>query len=73
MKVLITGSSGFLGTELKKILLKKKYKCFFLTQNNQKKLNHYYCPLQNHKNLKFILNVFHQETLMLLALKLHKL
>ncbi len=67
MKVLITGSSGFLGTELKKILLKKKYKCFFLTQNNQKKLNHYYCPLQNHKNLKFILDNIKPDVIVNLA------
>lgn len=67
MKVLITGSSGFLGTELKKILTKKKYKCHFLTRKNKKKLNHYYCPLQNHKNLKIFLNNIKPDVIVNLA------
>ena len=37
MKVLITGSSGFLGNEFTQLLNKKKYHCFFCREENKKK------------------------------------
>ncbi len=67
MKVLITGSSGFLGEELKKLLSKKKYNCNFLVRKNKKKLNHFYCPLQNHKNLIKIVNKLKPDVIVNLA------
>lgn len=67
MKVLITGSSGFLGEELKKLLLKEKYNCYFLTRKKKKKINHFYCPLQNHKNLIKILSEIKPDVIVNLA------
>ena len=67
MRVLITGSSGFLGAEIKKLLSKNKYKCRFLIRRNKRKLNHYYCPLQNHKNLKLILDKIKPDVIVNLA------
>ena len=71
MKVMITGSSGFLGKELKKILLKNKYEFCFLTRKNKKIRNHYYCPLQNHKNLGFILNKTKPDVIVNLAAEIN--
>jgi nucleoside-diphosphate-sugar epimerase len=66
MKVLITGSSGFLGNEFTQLLNKKKYHCFFLTRGKQKK-NYFNCPLQNHKKLKKILKIIKPDIIINLA------
>ena len=54
MKVLITGSSGFLGKEFIRLINKKIQLFLFI---KKKKKNFIYCPLQNHKNLKKFLKL----------------
>ena len=67
MRVLITGSSGFLGAEIKKLLSKNKYKCRFLIRRNKRKLNHYYCPLQNQKFKAYFLDKIKPDVIVNLA------
>ena len=65
MKVLITGSSGFLGKEFIRLINKKNTIVLFIKKN--KKKNFIYCPLQNHKNLKKILKIIKPDTIINLA------
>lgn len=56
MNILITGSSGFLGKEVVKILKKSNHKLFFLVRKKNKKKNYISCNLKNLNKLKNLLN-----------------
>jgi dTDP-4-dehydrorhamnose reductase len=66
MNVLITGSSGFLGKEVIKILIKKKYKLTLISRKKSKK-NYIFCNLNNLKKLKVILREFKPDAIINLA------
>jgi len=55
MNVLITGSSGFLGKEVVKVLNKKKYNLTFITRRKERKKNYIFCNLTDLKKLRIIL------------------
>ena len=55
MNVLLTGSSGFLGKEVVKILDKQKYNLTFITRRRKRKKNYIFCNLTDLKKLKVIL------------------
>ena len=67
MNILITGSSGFLGKEVVKLLHKNKYKLSFLVRNKNKKKNNFYCNLKNQNNIKKILNKINPDVIINLA------
>ena len=56
MNILVTGSSGFLGREVIKIINKKKYTLTFLGRKKIKKKNYIFCNLNNLKKLKNVLD-----------------
>jgi len=56
MNILITGSSGFLGKELVKVIDKKKYDLTFIGRKKNKKKNYIFCNLNNLKKLKNVLD-----------------
>lgn len=67
MKILITGSKGFLGEEVTKLLNSKKKKLFHLSRRKIKKKNHIFCKLQNLKKLNSILNKLKPDIIVNLA------
>lgn len=67
MKVLITGSSGFLGRELVKILNKRKYILTFLGRKKKKEKNYIFCNLKNLEQLKIALEKCNPDVIINLA------
>lgn len=56
MKILITGSTGFIGREVIKVLkLKSKYKLNFITRSKQRKKKYNFCDLTNSTRLMMLL------------------
>ena len=67
MNVLITGSSGFLGKEVVKVLDKKKYNLTFITRRKEKEKNNIFCNLADLKKLKIILKESEPDVIINLA------
>lgn len=67
MKILILGSTGFLGKHVLNILSKKKFKIYCLTRKKIKKENYFKCNLTNLKLLNFYLNKINPEIIINLA------
>jgi nucleoside-diphosphate-sugar epimerase len=65
MKILITGSTGFLGKSLVQLMIKKKL--YFITRKKNKKKNNFYCNLQNLKKIKNIINILKPDVIINLA------
>ncbi len=72
MKILITGSTGFIGQEVTKILkLRNKYKLSFITRSKQKKKNYYFCNLINTKKIDPLLKKIKPSIIVNLAGKIN--
>ena len=67
MNILITGSTGFLGKEVKLALKKYKHKLFFIGKKKTKEKNYFYCRLENLKKVKFITNLIEPDIIINLA------
>ena len=68
MKILITGSTGFIGKNLCKLLKKEKKKqLFFITRSHSKKKNYFNCNLNNRKKLRLILHKIKPQIIINLA------
>jgi dTDP-4-dehydrorhamnose reductase len=67
MKILITGSTGFLGREVVKLINKKKFDLYFITRKKKKKKNYFYCNLKNSKKIKYITNILRPDVIINLA------
>jgi dTDP-4-dehydrorhamnose reductase len=67
MNVLITGSSGFLGKEVVKILDKKKYNLTCITRRKVRKKNNIFCNLIDLKKLKIVLKESEPDVIINLA------
>lgn len=67
MKIIITGSTGFLGRSLIAQINKKNNDIYFITRKKIKKKKHYYCPLENLKKIKNIINFIKPDIIMNLA------
>ena len=51
MKILITGSKGFLGKSLVRLINKKKNSLYFITRKKSNNKNNFYCDLENLKKI----------------------
>ena len=67
MKILITGSTGFLGKVLVQLINKKKNNLYFVTRKKNKKKNSFYCNLDNLKKIKCITNLVKPDVIINLA------
>lgn len=67
MNVLLTGSSGFLGKEVVKVLDNHKYKLTFITRRKKRKKNYIFCNLANLKKLKTVLKESEPDVIINLA------
>lgn len=67
MKILITGSSGFLGKSVVKLINKKKNNLYFITRKKNKNKENFYCDLINLKKLKCIVNCLEPDVIINLA------
>lgn len=67
MKILITGSTGFLGKVLVRLINKKKNNLYYITRKKNKKKNNFYCNLDNCKKIKFIVNFLKPDVIINLA------
>jgi dTDP-4-dehydrorhamnose reductase len=67
MKILITGSKGFLGKVLVKLINKKKNNLYFITKRKNKNKRNFYCDLVNSKKIKYIINFLKPDVIINLA------
>lgn len=67
MKILITGSTGFLGKVLVRLINKEKNNLYFITRKKNKKENNFYCNLDNLKKVKYITNLLKPDVIINLA------
>lgn len=67
MKILITGSTGFLGKVLVRLINKKKNNLYLVTRKKNKKKNNIYCNLDNLKKIKSITNLIKPDVIINLA------
>ena len=66
MKILITGSTGFLGEAVIRLINEKK-NLYFITRNKNKNKKNFYCDLENLKNVKYIINFLKPDVIINLA------
>ena len=66
MKILITGSTGFLGKAVIRLITNKK-NLYFITRNKNKNKKNFYCNLENLKNVKYIINFLKPDVIINLA------
>ena len=71
MKILITGSTGFLGREVVKLINKKKFNLYFINKKKNKKKNYFYCNLKNFKKIKYITNILRPDVIINLAAEIN--
>ena len=67
MKILITGASGFLGSEVSNILSNKKYKILKISRSKKKFIN---CDLENTQDVTNLLSKFKPDIIINLAAKI---
>jgi dTDP-4-dehydrorhamnose reductase len=65
VKILITGSEGFLGRSL--VRLMKTKNLYFITRNKNKYKKNFYCNLENLKKVKSIINIIKPDVIINLA------
>jgi nucleoside-diphosphate-sugar epimerase len=70
MKILITGSTGFLGKVVIR-QIKNKKNLFFITRNNNNNKNNFYCHLENLKKVKRIVNFLKPDVIINLAAEIN--
>ena len=66
MRILITGSKGFLGRSVVK-LINKKDNLYFITRKKNKNKKNFYCDLENLKRVKYIVNFLKPDVIINLA------
>ena len=71
MKILITGSTGFLGKEVKLALKKNNYELFCIGKKKIKNKNYIYCNLKNIKKLNSILKNINPDIVINLAAEIN--
>ena len=67
MRILVTGSSGFLGKEVVNLLNANKYKLLLLGRKKINKNNYFFCNLNNKNGLRLILKKLNPEVIINLA------
>ena len=68
MKILVTGSTGFLGNELSRLILSDSFfKGYFIARKPLKKRKYYICKLENFKKLNKLLNKISPDVIVNLA------
>jgi dTDP-4-dehydrorhamnose reductase len=67
MKILITGSKGFLGKSVVRLINKKKNNLYFITRKKNKNKSDLYCPLENLKKIKYIIKFLKPDVIINLA------
>ena len=70
MKILITGSKGFLGRSVVK-LINKKNNLYFITRKKNKIKKNFYCDLENLKRVKYIVNFLKPDVIINLAAEIN--
>jgi len=71
MKILITGSTGFLGKVLVQLIDKEKNNLYFIIRKKNKKKNNFYCNLENLKKIKNIVNLVGPDVIINLAAEIN--
>jgi dTDP-4-dehydrorhamnose reductase len=71
VKILITGSTGFLGKALVRLINKKNNNLYYITRKNKKKKNNFCCNLENLKKVKYITNLIKPDVVINLAAKIN--
>jgi len=67
MKILITGSTGFLGKAVVLLINKKKNNLYFLTRRKGRKKKNFYCNLENLEYVFYIINILKPDVIINLA------
>jgi dTDP-4-dehydrorhamnose reductase len=70
MKILITGSTGFLGKAVIRLITKKK-NLYFITRNKNKNKKNFFCNLENLKKVKYIINFLKPDVIINLAAEIN--
>ena len=71
MKILITGSTGFLGKVLVRLINKKRNNLYFITRKKNKKKNNFCCNLENLKKVQYVINLIKPDVVINLAAKIN--
>jgi dTDP-4-dehydrorhamnose reductase len=69
MKILITGSTGFLGKAVIRLITKKNL--YFITRNKNKNKKNFFCNLENLKKVKYIINFLKPDVIINLAAEIN--
>lgn len=67
MKILITGSTGFLGKAVVQLINKKNNNLYFLTRKKKRKKKNFYCNLEKLGKIKYIINILKPDVIINLA------
>jgi len=67
MKILITGSKGFLGRSVVRLINKKKNDLYFIVRRKKKVKKNFFCDLGNLKRIKYIVNFLKPDVIINLA------
>jgi nucleoside-diphosphate-sugar epimerase len=67
MKILITGSAGFLGKSLVSQIDKKNNNLYFILRKKKNGKNNFCCPLENIKKVKYITNLLKPDVIINIA------
>ena len=67
MKILITGSTGFLGKVFVRLINKKRNNLYFITRKKNKKKNNFCCNLENLKKVQYVINLIKPDVVVNLA------
>jgi nucleoside-diphosphate-sugar epimerase len=71
MKILITGSKGFLGRSVVRLINKKKNDLYFIVRRKKKVKKNFFCDLGNLKKIKYIVNFLKPDVIINLAAEIN--